>query len=302
MNFMSENSSWNETDVRRARNRFRCHDQTPATIRHHYDDVLPAANAALDITDQVVFRLSANRNISRPSLLDLAAAGTLTTAPFGGTIGAGNPNLKPFMADSIEGSLEYYEGRLGHMAVGAFYKNMESFITTETSVVSYALTSYPLSFLLPGQSGATPYNYTAPINGKGAVIVGLEAAFQRDLSCLPAPFDHLGFIGNFTLVDGNGPVNFNGTPVSLPLANLSKLSANATLYYETDSWGPRVSYAYRSKYLSSAGGSGNIGDVVAPTEYVDMSAHYRIDEHLKLVIEGNDLTDQPIVQYTDVHA
>jgi hypothetical protein len=33
-----------------------------------------------------------------------------------------------------------------------------------------------------------------------------------------------------------------------------------------------------------------------------MAAHYRIDEHLKLVIEGNDLTDQPIVQYTDVHA
>ena len=276
--------------------------QMPATIRHHYDDVLPAANAALDITERVVFRLSANRNISRPSLSDLAAAGTLTTAPFGGTIGAGNPNLKPFMADSIEGSLEYYEGRLGYMALGAFYKNMESFITTETSVVSYGSTGYPLSFLLPGQGASTPYNYTAPINGKGAVVVGLEAAFQRDLTFLPAPFDHLGFVGNFTLADGNSPVIFSGTSVSLPLVNLSKLSANATLYYETGPWGLRVSYAYRSKYLSGAGGSGNIGDAVAATGNVDMAAHYRIDERLKLVIEGNDLTDQPISQYTDVRA
>ena len=276
--------------------------QMPATVRHHYDDVLPAANAALDITDQVVFRLSANRNISRPSLSDLAAAGTLTTAPFGGTISAGNPNLKPFMADSVESSLEYYQGGLGYMALGAFYKNMESFITTETSVVSYGSTGYPLSFLLPGQGASTPYNYTAPINGKGAVIVGLEAAFQRDLDFLPAPFDHLGFVGNFTLADGNSPVSFSGTSVSLPLTNLSKLSANTTLYYETGRWGLRVSYAYRSKYLGSAGGSGNIGDVVAATENIDMAAHYRIDEHLKLVIEGNDLTGRPITQYADIHA
>jgi TonB-dependent receptor len=274
----------------------------PAIIRHHYDDVLPAANAALDITDAVVLRLSANRNISRPSLSDLAAAGSLTTAPFGGTISAGNPNLKPFMADSIEGSLEYYEGKLGYMALGAFYKNMESFITTQTSQVSYAATGYPLSFLLPGQSPTIPYNYTAPINGKGAVIVGLEAAFQRDLAFLPAPFDHLGFVGNVTLADGSTPVLFGSMPVSLPLNYLSKLSANATLYYETDNWGLRASYAYRSKYLDGAGGGGNIGEAIAATGNVDMAAHYRIDDHLKLVLEGNDLTDQPIVQYTDVHA
>ncbi|HEY0266522.1 MAG TPA: TonB-dependent receptor, partial [Rhizomicrobium sp.] len=274
----------------------------PAVVRHHYNDILPAANVALDLTDAVVLRISANRNISRPSLSDLAAAGTLTTAPFGGTISAGNPNLKPFMADSIEGSLEYYEGKLGYMALGAFYKNMESFITTQTSQVSYAATGYPLSFLMPGQSPTIPYNYTAPINGKGAVILGLEAAFQRDLAFLPAPFDHLGFVGNVTLADGNTPVLYGTVPVSQPLNYLSKLSANATLYYETDVWGVRASYAYRSKYLDGAGGGGNIGEAIAATDNVDMAAHYRIDDHLKLVLEGNDLTDQPIVQYTDIQA
>jgi TonB-dependent receptor len=274
----------------------------PAVVRHHYDDVLPAANAALDITDAVVLRVSANRNISRPSLSDLAAAGSLTTAPFGGTISAGNPNLKPFMADSIEGSLEYYEGRLGYMALGAFYKNMESFITSQTITEPYSATGFPQSFLLPGQSPNIPYNYSAPINGKGAVIVGLEAAFQRDLAFLPAPFDHLGFVGNLTLADGSTPVLFGSVPVSLPLNYLSKLSANATLYYETDDWGLRASYAYRSKYLDGAGGGGNIGEAIAATGNVDMAAHYRINDHLKLVLEGNDLTDQPIVQYTDIHA
>ncbi len=275
---------------------------TPVDIQHHYNDFLPAASVALDVADNVVLRLSANRNISRPTLSALAAAGTLTTAPFGGTISAGNPNLKPFMADSIEGSLEVYQGRLGYMALGAFYKNMESFITTVTTIEPYSATGYPLSFLLPGQSASVPYNYSAPINGKGAVIVGLEAAFQREFDFLPAPFDGLGFIGNLTYADGNSEVIFGTAPVSLPLVDLSKLSANATLYYEIDRWGLRFSYAYRSKYLDGTGGSGNVGEGIAATGNVDFTAHYRLDQHLKLVVEGVNLTDQPIIQYTDVTA
>ena len=274
----------------------------PVAIVHHYSDFLPAANLAVDITDEAVGRISMNRNISRPSLSDLAAAGTLTTAPFGGTIDAGNPNLKPFMADSIEGSLEYYSGRTGYAALGLFYKNMKSFITSQTSVVTYGSTGYPLSFLLPGQDGSILYNYTAPINGKGAVILGLEAALQRDFDFLPAPLDHLGFVGNLTYADGETGVTYSGTVVSLPLYYLSKLSANATLYYETDLWGARISDAYRSKYLDGAGGNGNIGDGIGAGNNLDFSAHYDIDSHLKFVVEGINLTDQPISQFTDVRA
>ncbi|HEY4078999.1 MAG TPA: TonB-dependent receptor [Rhizomicrobium sp.] len=274
----------------------------PATVQHHYNDFLPSANLAVDLTDEVVLRFSASRNISRPTLSDLAAAGSLTTAPFGGTISAGNPDLKPFMADSFEGALEYYQGPLGYMALGAFYKNMESFITTTTEIEPYSATGYPLSFLLPGQSPSVPYNYSAPINGKGAVIVGMEAAFQRDFDFLPAPFDHLGFVGNLTYADGNTDVIFGTAPISLPLADLSKLSTNATLYYETDRWGARISYAYRSKYLSGTGGDGNIGDVIAATGNVDFAARYRLGQHVKLVLEGVNLTDQPITQYADVQA
>jgi iron complex outermembrane receptor protein len=274
----------------------------PATVRHHYNDFLPSANVAVNLTEEVVLRFSASRNINRPTLSDLAAAGSLTTAPFGGTISAGNPDLKPFMADSIEGALEYYQGPLGYMALGVFYKNMESFITTQTKVEPYSATGYPLSFLLPGQSPSVPYNYSAPINGKGAVIVGLEAAFQRDFNFLPAPFDHLGFVGNLTYADGNTDVIFGTTPTSLPLEDLSKLSANATLYYETDRWGARFSYAYRSKYLSGTGGDGNIGDIIAATGNVDFAARYRLSQHVKLVVEGVNLTDQPITQYADIQA
>ena len=274
----------------------------PVSVGYRYDDFLPAANLVLELTDNLLARLSANRNISRPALADLAAAATLTTAPFGGTITTGNPNLHPFFADSAETSLEYYDEGSSYASLGVFFKNMEDFITTATTVMPYSQTGFPPSFLLPHQDPSVLYNYTAPINGKGATFFGLEAALQRDFKFLPAPFDHLGVIGNLTYADGNSPVIFSGQSVSLPLENLSKLSLNATLYYETGDWSIRISEAYRSHYRDGVGSSGNIGDYIEAASNVDFAAHYRISDRLKLTVEGINMTDQPIIQYTDASA
>jgi iron complex outermembrane receptor protein len=275
---------------------------SPVSIKNNDRGWLPAANLAVSVTDDFIVRLSANRNVNRAPLSDLAAAGTLTTAPFGGSISVGNPYLKPYKATSVEGSLEYYFDHSGYASVGFFYKDMDSFITSETTVEPYSATGYPVSFLLPGQDGAVPYNFSRPINGPGASIKGVEAAFQHDFNFLPAPFDHLGLVANMTYADGNQDVLINGQSYDLPLINLSKFSANATLYYETEHWGVRISEAYRDSYLDSAGSNGNIGDGIEASNNVDFSAHYNLTKHLKFVVEGINITNQPIVQYTDIYA
>ncbi|GAA0543963.1 TonB-dependent receptor [Rhizomicrobium palustre] len=274
----------------------------PVAISYRYDDVLPAANLVISLADNLLTRFSANRNISRPALSDLAAAGTLTTAPFGGTVSTGNPYLRPFFADSVEASLEYYDRGSSYASLGVFYKNMEDFITTATTVMPYSQTGFPLSFLLPHQNPDVLYNYTAPVNGKGADFAGMEVAIQHDFKFLPAPFDRFGVTGNFTYVDGNSRVIFNGRAVSLPLLNLSKFSYNATLYYEGDRFSVRVSQAYRGGYRGGPGANGNVGDYYAATSNVDFALHYRIGDHLKATLEGINMTDQPIIQYTDATA
>jgi TonB-dependent receptor len=274
----------------------------PVSIHHTYDGVLPAANLAVYVKPDLVVRLSANRDISRPALSDLAAAGTITTAPFGGTLTIGNPNLRPFTADEVEGSLEWYEGRVGYFSAGLFYKKLNSFISSETTVEPYSATGYPLSFLLPGQTGSISYNVTHPVNVNGADIKGVELAAQRDFDFLPAPFNHLGVVANGTYADGTSPAIINGTTVTLPLFNLSKYSANATLYYETDKWGVRISEAYRGKYLANAGANGNVGEGYMPTNNIDFAAHYNITPSLKATLEGINLTDEHIVEFTDLTA
>ena len=274
----------------------------PVSVSHPYDGYLPAFNAALYLEPDLIARLSANRDISRPALSDMAAAGTISTAPFGGSLSIGNPNLKPFTADSIDTSLEYYDGKIGYVSLGGFYKKMNSFISSTTTVEPYSQTGYPLSFLLPGQTGSILYNVSQPVNVSGASIRGVEAALQRDFDFLPEPFNHLGIVVNGTYADGNSPALINGVSYTLPLVNLSKWSANATLYYESDLWGVRISEAYRSKYLDSAGSNGNVGEGYDATSNVDFAAHYNVRPGLKLTLEGLNLTNQAIVQFTDLTA
>jgi TonB-dependent receptor len=274
----------------------------PVSVTHDYDGYLPAINLAVYLQPDLIVRAGANRDISRPALSDLAAAGTITTAPFGGSLSIGNPNLKPFTADSIDASVELYDGKIGYATVGGFYKKMNSFISSMTTTMPYSQTGYPLSFLLPGQTGSVPYNVSQPINVSGASIRGVETAFQRDFDFLPAPFDHFGIVVNGTYADGTSAALINGVSYNLPLVNLSKWSANATLYYETDDWGVRISEAYRSMYLDSAGSNGNVGEGYDPTNNVDFAAHYNITPKLKLTFEGLNITNQPIVQFTDLSA
>ena len=154
---------------------------------------------------------------------------------------------------------------------------------------------------VPGKPGLTVSPLAVPFPEMGE-IKGVEIAFQRDFDFLPGVFRHLGLVANVTYADGASPVLYGATPVSLPLQNLSHWSANATLYYETSRWGVRVSEAYRDRYLDGPGGSGDIGEFVAPSSNVDAQAHYNLGPRLKLVVEGINLTDQPIIQYTDVVA
>ena len=274
----------------------------PAVIAHRYNGVLPAVNLAWDLDENIVLRLGANRDISRPSLSDLRAAASVDAAPFGGTISAGNPDLRPFMANSIEASLEVYQGRVGALAVSVFHKTMDSFITSEGETVPYGSTGYPLQFLNPGQTGSIMYNVVRPVNGDGASIQGVELAVQRDFDFLPAPFDKFGFVGNVTYAHGRSNVIIDGKSIPLDLFQLSPWTWNATLYYETARWGARVSSAYRDAYLDGAGGNGNVGSGYHAANNIDAAAHFNAGRGLKLVVEGLNLTDQPIDQFTDLAA
>ena len=270
----------------------------PVRIETNSEGWLPAANLALDVTDNLVIRLSSSRNVNRPGLGDLAAAGSITTRPNGGTASFGNPFLKPYKATSVEGSVEYYMDGGGFASLGFFYKKMDSFITPATKQIPYSQTGLPLSLLIQDQDGNTIFDVSQPVNGPGANIKGIEAAFKHDFTFLPGPLSNLGIVANGTWFDGHQETFYGTASRRLPLFDLSKWAANITLYYEDDLWGARISDAYRSKYLTGPGNSlANSGGGIKGTHNIDFEAHIKIRPGLRLTAEGINLTNEPIRQF-----
>lgn len=268
---------------------------------------LPSLQARLDLAKDLRLRFAASRNLNPPDVADLRAAASVNSTPFGGTVETGNPALRPFRATAFDLSIERYMGRDGYASLGLFYKRMDSFITSETTVMAYSETGLPLAFLYDGLDGTALYNVVRPLNGplggplggRGASILGAEAAIQRDLDFLPAPFDGLGVQANLTFASGSSEVIYDGTAVQLPLIDLSRWSGNATLYYTGRGWDARLAAAWRGTYRIDIGNNGNIGEWIEGGMTLDFAAHLRLTAAMQASLEARNLTDAPITQYTD---
>ncbi|GGF85822.1 TonB-dependent receptor [Alteromonas lipolytica] len=286
------------------------------TVKRGYDGFLPTLNLAWYATENLVIRGSAGKNVTRPTLGSLSVSGTVNTDPLVGSSGlnisAGNPALQPFETINMEAGVEYYFDEVGYASVTYFRKDIDNFIATRVAPVAYGDTGYPMA-LIDGmadengnpQTAQTIYTFSQPQNLEDSDFSGWEVALQRDFDFLPAPFDKLGAIANYTYADGESLHNIlvDGETVSVyrPFYGLSENTYNATLYYETDVWGARVSLAHRDDYLTQVETSSNDQDEAGfhGTTYWDFSAFYNISDNLKVSLEGINLSNEREEQYSD---
>ncbi|MBN7830495.1 TonB-dependent receptor [Stenotrophomonas maltophilia] len=270
------------------------------TLKRHYDDVLPSFNSALELRDDLVWRLGLSRNMTRPSLASLAPNGAVNS--LNRTVSVGNPNLDPFRADAIDTSLEWYFDQGAMLAVAGFYKKIDSFIISTINEMSYTASGYPLSLL--NQSVVTPdqsFSFTQPVNGRGTNLKGAEISYQQGLTFLPGPLDKLGVQVNYTWADARMDVDTGGGKiVNTLLPGLSRNTVNGTIYWENERLSARVSATYRDRYLTAVpGGNGNDVAGVNASTYVDASLQYRFRPGWALVLQGNNLTDEADDQFVD---
>jgi iron complex outermembrane receptor protein len=261
-------------------------------VKGHYSGVLPAMNSVLDLTPEMLLRFSAAQNLNRPSLSSMAAEGTASDDGTGQiSASRGNPNLKPFTDTSLDLSLEYYFGKVGLLSAGVFQKYITNFIGEEDLTdVPFSATGVSPS-TVPGSTSSTiVHDFSMPINISGTKsLTGVELAGQSQFSFLPAPFNNLGIVANFTYVDADQA-----------LTGISPTSYNATLYYETAVWGVRGSLNYRSRYYtgrdnSSAISAGTRG--FDATAYVDAAAFWNITKTVQFTVDAINLTNQKETQF-----
>ncbi|WP_295209466.1 TonB-dependent receptor [uncultured Brevundimonas sp.] len=266
------------------------------TTDNDYDDVLPSFNLALEPRDDVVIRLGAAKVMSRPTLGDLTPGGSVS--PTTRTVSYGNPLLDPFRATNYDFSVEWYFQNEGLLAAAVFYKDIDSFITSETVGIPYNQLGLPNELLQGAASPTDIFQVTRRLNGEGGALKGIEIQYQQPFTFLPGLWSNFGFTGNVTWVDSE--VSY-GSAGKNRLTGQSKNTANATLYYEDGPFQARVSIAHRSQYLLSfPGANGNSEEGVNDTTNVDASMSYEFTPNLTFSLEGINLTDAYTDRYVDV--
>lgn len=263
-----------------------------ADVKGHYSGVLPAMNAVLDLTPEVLLRFAASQNLNRPTLSSMAAQGSASQDENSSKITAsrGNPDLKPYKDNTIDVAIEYYFGKAGLLSASVYQKWITNFIGSKTyENISFADAGVPSAVL----AGATPSTiiaeFSVPVNIAGTNIVrGFQLTAQSQFSFLPAPFNHLGATANFSFVDA-GPA----------ITGISKTSYNATLYYENKLWGIRSSLNHRSRYYTSRSddpmSSGTQG--YEPTTYLDAAAFININKRVQVTFDAINLTNQKDTEF-----
>jgi TonB-dependent receptor len=282
------------------------------TASRDYSDTLPSINMVLEPHENFLVRFSAAKAMARPNLGSLTPSTTVSVSGSSHTVTAGNPNLDPFRGKAYDLSFEWYFSKGSLISVALFRKDIDTFVQTKQIISTFHNNAFgiPDSVAIAAcgnQVGCdvtnTPWTFTVPVNTPGGPLNGFEINYQQQFTFLPSFLSHTGALINYTSVDSSIQyVNGSGVVVATnDLTGLSRHSYNATLYYEDDKISTRLSAAYRSKYLTRVPGqeAGTDVDGTNSTFNLDFSFQYTWNEHLKLTLEGINLTDEFQDQYND---
>lgn len=242
---------------------------TPTVVKHSYTDVLPSANIKFDLSKDLVARAAVAKTMARADYSALVGAVNLNDQLLTGT--GGNPDLKPIRSTNYDATLEWYFAPKAMLSVGAFYMDMQSYVTFGTAPVTY----YNNTF-----KKFNTYVIQSPTN-IGAKNKGVELSYQQGL------WGGFGVVGNYTYTDGKAD---DGAAV----VGSSRGTYNLEGYYEDERLSARLAYTYRSSFLAGLFSSSpqyvhGVGNLAA-------SINYKINERYSLTFDVLNLNN-PVLKY-----
>ena len=280
-----------------------------------YTDVLPSLNLALELPHDMKLRFGAAITVARPRMDDLAGGAGYTVVPDGAATdnvngqpiywkrtGGGNPELKPWKANTFDLSLEKYFAEQAYVSLAVYYKDLKTYIFNSSILESFE------GVLLPGQDSLDDPNTgytqadanrlgvtTTKVNGSGGYIQGAELTFSMPLSIFAPALDGFGFIVSGAVNDSS--IDINGVETAVP--GLSDEVINTTLYFEKAGFSARVSNRYRGDFIGEVpefDSSLTLKNVSAES-LLDAQVGYEFQQGfmrgLSVSLSGTNLTDEP---------
>ena len=268
--------------------------------KNDYTNWLPSILMKYNATDDLKFRASFTKTLSRPKYSALVPCIHYNISEEEARFG--NANLKPTTSYNFDLSGEYYFKSVGLVSLGFFYKNVKDVIADE----KWKSTNDPNipSGLLNEDGEPVKYEITKPINAYDADLFGLEFAYQRDFGFIAPALKCIGFYGTYTYthsstknhrfehrtVDEGENIQMTGSP---------EHTANASLYYEKKGLNVRLSYNFASEFVDEFGTVAALDRYYDKVNYLDANASYSFGDKFKTTfyVETNNLLNQPLRYY-----
>lgn len=218
-----------------------------------YNNFLPSLNLIASFSNDQELRLGLAQELQRPRFDDMTASNeaSLNNTTLLWSSSAGNPALKPTLADGLDVSYTKYFGKKGYVSVAPYYKYLKTYIYTEAEPHDY--TGLQTNGVTPLSNIGTA---TQPVNGSGGSMKGLEFSLSMPFELISPTLEGFGMEGNASFGKSAIQTNFNGDVKSSDLPGFSSTIANIVMYYAHNGFELRYRESYRSAYLGEVQGFG----------------------------------------------
>ncbi|WDJ48799.1 TonB-dependent receptor [Xanthomonas campestris pv. campestris] len=279
-----------------------------------YRDWLPSLNLAFQFPYEQTLRFALAKQVARPRVDQLRASlefGVDTSTGRPGASG-GNPMLDPWRANALDISYEKYVADRAYVAAAFFYKDLKSYIYTQ-SRDNYDFSALVAGYVPPPGSAPvlTTGTFSAPFNGKGGTLRGLELTASLPLDLVFAPLEGFGIQASATFNDSDVQIrdpesasSVGDGAISLP--GLSKRVYNLTAYYEHKGFEARVSQRRRSDFIGEIGNfNGNrtlryvVGENITDAQISYNFADTSSLAGLTLLLQASNLSNSPYRTYAE---
>jgi TonB-dependent receptor len=280
-----------------------------------YTDVLPSLNLAFSLPADQTLRVALAKQVARPRIDELRASRDFgvdqSKTPAVPGASGGNPELDPWKANAFDLSYEKYFGTKAYVAAAYFYKDLTTYIYSQKR------DGYDFSDLLQGYvvppGGTTPQTtgtFTAPFNGKGGKMQGVELTASLPLNMFTPVLDGFGIVASATFNDSSITIPPDDSNVSsvgsdpIPLPGLSKRVYNFTAYYEKNGFEARVNQRRRSDFIGEVGNfAGNrtlryvVGENITDAQVSYTFGDATSLKGMSLLFQVNNLTNEAYRTY-----
>lgn len=252
-----------------------------------YSYFLPSTNFKLNITDELIARIALSRTMTRPPLGSLSPRTTIgATRPGNLSAASGNPDLKPFIADNFDLSLEWYFNDSSYLTLGYFRKDVQNFLVSTVENRAFPIADSEDLF-----EGDPIFEVSLVDNAEDATVDGLEIGAQYTFDMLPDFWNGFGVSANATLVDSNAELDVDDTTQTFALVGLGN-TYNLIGFYDKGPYQARVAWNRRDDFLQQARGFGGEPTYVAQYDQIDVRVSYNVTENVQLFLEGINVTNE----------